>query len=98
MAVNYCYCQLVRRLGWAAFAYYKKEGAIQHPEVCKFALQYDRRPDGRFGVQVVMWNLGGLSGNGGEVCEKLRERMIDMCCLQEVRWRGQDAGDEWKGI
>ena len=28
----------------------------------------------------------------GEVCEELRKRMIDMCCLQEVRWRGQVAG------
>ena len=24
------------------------------------------------------------------LCE-LRKRMIDMCCLQEVRWRGQGA-------
>ena len=27
----------------------------------------------------------------GEVCEELRKRMIDVCCLQEVRWRGQGA-------
>ena len=26
-----------------------------------------------------------------EVCEELRKRMIDVCCLQEVRWRGQGA-------
>ena len=38
-----------------------------------------------------MWNLGSLSGNGGEVCEELRKRMIDVCCLQEVRWSGQGA-------
>ena len=25
----------------------------------------------------------------GEVYEELRRRMIDVCCLQEVRWRGQ---------
>ena len=29
-----------------------------------------------------------MNGKGGEVCEELRERMIDVCCLQEVRWRG----------
>ena len=28
---------------------------------------------------------------GGEVCDELRMRMIDVCCLQEVRWRGQGA-------
>ena len=26
------------------------------------------------------WNLGSLSGNWEEVCEKLRKRMIDVCC------------------
>ena len=28
---------------------------------------------------------------GGQVCEELRKRMIDVCCLQAVRWRGQGA-------
>ena len=32
----------------------------------------------RFGVRVGTWNLGSLSGNGGEVCEELRKRMIDV--------------------
>ena len=39
-----------------------------------------------------MLNLGSLSGMGGEICEELRKRMFDVCCLQEVRWRGHDAG------
>ena len=30
-------------------------------------------------------------GNGGEVYEELRKRMIDVCCLHEVRWSGQGA-------
>ena len=42
-------------------------------------------------VQVGTWKIGSLSGKGGEDCEELRKRMIDMCCLQEVRWRGQGA-------
>ena len=37
-----------------------------------------------FGVWVGAWNLGSLSGRGREVCEELRNRMIDLCCLQEV--------------
>ena len=36
-----------------------------------------------------MWNLGSLSGKG-EVCEELR-RIVDVCCLHEVRLRGQGA-------
>ena len=27
-----------------------------------------------------------MSGKGGEVCEEVRKRMVDVCCLQEVRW------------
>ena len=33
---------------------------------------------------------------GGEVCEELRKRMIDVCCLQVVRWRGR--GDWMLGM
>ena len=25
------------------------------------------------------------------MCEKLRKRKVDVCCLQEVRWRGEGA-------
>ena len=71
-------------------AYHKKEVATPHPGSCKFSLQYDRRPDECLGVRVGMWNIDSLSGNG-DACEELRKRMIDMCCLQEVRWRGQGA-------
>ena len=38
-----------------------------------------------------MWNLGILRGKRGEVCDELRKRMIDVCCLHETRWRGQGA-------
>ena len=43
-----------------------------------------------FVVWVGMWNLGRLS-EIGEVCKELRKWMIEVCCLQEVRWRGQGA-------
>ena len=52
MAVNYCGRQVGRMLGRAASAYHKKDGATPHHGVCKFSLQYDGRPDERFG----MWN------------------------------------------
>ena len=28
--------------------------------------------------------MGSLIGNGGDVCEELRKRMIDVCCSHEV--------------
>ena len=78
--------------------YHKKKGASPHPGACKYSLQYDGWPDVRFGVQIGTWNLGIgtwnlgiLMGRRGEVCEELRKRMIDVCCFQEVRWRGQGA-------
>ena len=98
MAVNYCVHQLFRRLGWSAPAYHKKEGAIPHPVAHKHSLQYDARPEGRFGMWVWIGNLGSLSRMGGEICDELRKRMIDLCGLQEVRWIGQGAGDEGKEI
>ena len=88
MTFNYCDNHLARMLGWSAPAYHKKDGATPHPGACKFSLQYDWRSDECFGVRFWVWNLGSLSGKGGEVCEELRKRMIDVCCLPEVRWRG----------
>ena len=37
------------------------------------------------------WYVGSMNGRGTEVCEELRKRRVDVCCLQEVRWRGQGA-------
>ena len=33
-------------------------------------------------------NVGTMSGRDGEVIDMLRRRRIDICCLQETRWRG----------
>ena len=44
------------------------------------------------------WDVGSLSGKGGEVCEELIKGMIDVCCLQEVRRRGHfEQNDEGGG-
>ena len=37
------------------------------------------------------WNAGSMSGRGTVVCDGLRNRRMNVCCLQEVRWRGQGA-------
>ena len=74
-------------------AYHRNEGTTPHHGVHKHCLQYDRRPNVHSGVPVGTYNLGSLSGavSGGVVCEELRKNMIDVCCLQEVRWRGHGA-------
>ena len=49
------------------------------------------RANERIGVRVGTRNVGSMSGRGTEVCEELRKRRMDVCCLQEVRWSGQGA-------
>ena len=44
----------------------------------------------KFEVRFGSWNVGSC-GRGTEVCEQLRKKEVDMCCLQDVRWRGQGA-------
>ena len=34
--------------------------------------------------------VGSFCGRGTEVCEQLKKE-VNMCCLQEVRWRGPGA-------
>ena len=64
--------------------YHEKEGATPHPGAYKYSLQYDGRTDERFGVRVGTWNLGSLSGKGGEFCEELRKRMTNVSHLHAV--------------
>ena len=39
-------------------------------------------------MQVGTWNVGGMSGMGGEVCGELRKRMVDVCCLPKKESTG----------
>ena len=43
----------------------------------------------RLGARFKNWNVGSISSRGTEVCEELKKRKVDVCCLQEVRWRGE---------
>ena len=45
----------------------------------------------KFEVRFGSWNVGSFCGRGTEVCEQLRKKKVDMCCLREVGWRGQGA-------
>ena len=50
-----------------------------------------RRISGLGGMKFGSWNVGSICGRGTEVCEELRKRNVDVCCIQEVRWRGEGA-------
>ena len=83
--------QPAQRLGWATLVYHKQKDATPHPEPCKHCLHNDGKSDERLGVRLGTWNVDSMSGRGTEVCEELRKRRVNVCCLQEMRWRGRRA-------
>ena len=46
-----------------------------------------KKPNIGLNVRVRSWNLGSISGSA----RTNRRWKVDMCCLQEVRWRGQET-------
>ena len=83
--------QPAQRLGWATLAYHKQKGVAPDPGPCKNCFQNDGKTNKWLGVRVGSWNVGSMSGADTEVCEELKKRRMDVCCQQEVRWRGQGA-------
>ena len=43
------------------------------------------------GIRFGTLNVRSLCGRKTEVCEQLRKGRVDVCCMQEVRWKGQGA-------
>ena len=48
-------------------------------------------PDVQFGIRFSTWNVGSMSEKWWEISETLKRRCVDICCVQEVRWKGQGA-------
>ena len=48
-------------------------------------------PDLQFGIRFSTWNVGSVSGKWREISETLKRRCVDICCVQEVRWKVQGA-------
>ena len=43
------------------------------------------------GIRFSTINVGSLCGRKTEVYEEHRNRRVDVCCMLEVRWKGQGA-------
>ena len=52
---------------------------------------HEKKVEKLIGVRFGSWNIGSISGRRTEVCEELRKRKVDVCCLQEVKWRVKGA-------
>ena len=42
--------------------------------------------------KIASWNIGTMRGRSSEIVETIRRRNIDLCCVQDGRWRGASAG------
>ena len=41
--------------------------------------------------KIAPWNIGTMRGRSSEIGETITRRNVDLCCVQEVRWRGASA-------
>ena len=58
---------------------------------CTRARMMGKFPDIQFGIRFSTWNVGSMLRKWGEISETLKSRCVDICCVQEVRWKGQGA-------
>ena len=42
-------------------------------------------------VRIGTLNIGSMTGRGAEVAGMMRERRVNVLCLQETKWRGTKA-------
>ncbi|XP_071705173.1 uncharacterized protein [Rutidosis leptorrhynchoides] len=49
--------------------------------------------DTRVRIRVGSWNVGTLSSKARELVNTLRKSKVDILCVQETRWRGEEAVD-----
>ena len=55
----------------------------------------------RFKVTVGTWNVGTLTGRNRELAEVLKRRNVNICCVQETKWKGErvrEIGEGYKII
>ena len=58
---------------------------------CTHARMVGKFPDVQFGIRFSTWNVGSLLGKWGKISETLKRHCVDICYVQEVRWKGQGA-------
>ncbi|KAI5643615.1 hypothetical protein NE865_04417 [Phthorimaea operculella] len=42
-------------------------------------------------MRLATWNIGSLTGRSQELAEVLQRRKINICCIQELRWKGSKS-------
>ena len=58
---------------------------------CTLTRRMGKSPDVQFRIRLSTWNAGSMSGKWGEISDTLKRCCVDICCLQEMRWKKQEA-------
>ena len=61
------------------------------PEQCQIVIQQSGTTDTEQKFRLGSFNVATMRSCEGEVVETLTKRRFDVCCIQEVRWRGASA-------
>ena len=73
-------------------AYVRKKALNPRRKIeCTCARMMEKFPAVQFGIQFSTWNVGSMSGKWGEISETLKRCCVDICCVREVKWKGQGA-------
>lgn len=48
-------------------------------------------------LRLASWNLGTMTGRSSELSEILKHRQINVCCVQETKWKGSKSRDIGNG-
>ena len=47
------------------------------------------------GMRFATWNIGSMTAKEGELVNVLEKRKVQLCCMQETKWKGE--GKKWMG-
>ena len=73
-------------------AYVRKKALNSGRKIeCTCARMMRKFPNVQYGIRFSTWNVGSMSGKWGELSETLKRCCVDICCVQEVKWKGQGA-------
>ena len=68
-----------------------KVASIMEDLIVRSTSGLDNRPTGNCLIRFGTVYVGTISGRGNEDAEMLTRRKVDLCCLQETRWREGSA-------